>query len=168
MEVFQSEELFIIDQHAAHERVLYEKLKEEYKEEKISIQNLIEPEIMEISNIEVQMIIDHASILKRLGFIIEEFGANSIIIRGLPILFGNPQTGRFLLEILDTIEADMTNSYEAKIDKIIKIACGRAIKSGDNINDIEIEGLLEQLFCTQNPYSCPHGRPTIIKIANSI
>lgn len=157
--------LLIIDQHAAHERIMYEKYKEEYENEKVITQNLLTPEVIELTNTEVAIVMDNIELLRKLGFIVEEFGTNSVIIRGVPILFGKPEVKKLFLELIDTIKLDIKSSYEVKLDKIIKIACTKAIKSGDKIVDIEIKSLFEQLSKTKNPYTCPHGRPTIIEVS---
>ena len=102
-----------------------------------------------------------------MGFIVEEFGQNSIILRGVPILFGVPQAKIFFLEILDELKANLKSGYDIKLDKIMKIACSKAIKSGDRISNMEIESLIKQLKMTDNPYTCPHGRPTIIEISKN-
>lgn len=164
LEDIENKKLIIIDQHAAHERIMYERYKREFESEKIAIQYLITPEVLELSTWEVEFINKNLKLLKDLGFIVEEFGQNSIILRGVPLLFGIPQAKNFFIEILDGLTTDMKSSYDIKLDKIMKIACSKAIKSGDRITDIEIEELIEQLKKADNPYTCPHGRPTIIEI----
>lgn len=165
MEDSKSNKLLIMDQHAAHERIMYEKYKKEYEDENIAIQTLLNPEILELTSTEMDLVMSNLDILNKLGFIVEQFGQNSVIIRGVPILFGKPQFKNFFLEIIDALKANINSSYEIKIDKIMKIACTNAIKSGDKITDIEIKSLIEQLKNTENPYTCPHGRPTIIEIS---
>lgn len=157
--------LLIIDQHAAHERIMFEKYKSEYEREEVAIQHLLTPEVLELTNTEIEIVKDNIELFNRLGFIVEEFGTNSVIIRGVPMLFGKPQTKRLFLELIDSINHDIKSSYEVRLDKIMKIACTEAIKSGDKIKDIEINSLIRQLGNTANPYTCPHGRPTIIQIS---
>ncbi len=158
------DKLLIIDQHAAHERIIFERYKNEYEKEMVAIQHLITPQILELTNTELEIVKKNINLFNRLGFIVEEFGTNSVIIRGVPILFGKPQTKKLFLELVDTISNDIKSTYEFKLDKIIKIACTEAIKSGDRIENIEVDSLLQQLGNTSNPYTCPHGRPTIIQI----
>ncbi|CCQ93091.1 DNA mismatch repair protein MutL [[Clostridium] ultunense Esp] len=165
LENIEIEKVFVIDQHAAHERVMYEKYKSDYQSEKVVIQNLITPEIIELSHSEVESVAENIQLFRSLGFIVEEFGSNSVIIRGVPILFGEPQIKSLFMDLVDTIQHNIRSTYEIKLDKIIKIACTKAIKSGDNISNIEIQSLLKQLSKTENPYTCPHGRPTIIEIS---
>ena len=156
--------VFIIDQHAAHERILYEKYKKEYEMEEIVIQQLLTPEIIELTDWEFNMVLENIHLLKKLGFIVEEFGHNSVIIRGVPVLFGEPQLKLLFLQIIDNIGHIHNNNYEYKIDKIMKIACSNAIKGGDKIFGMEAKNLFEQLSQVENPYTCPHGRPTIIEL----
>ncbi|MCF6464964.1 DNA mismatch repair endonuclease MutL [Clostridium sp. Cult2] len=165
LENIEMDKIFIIDQHAAHERVIYEKYKEEYKSEKVVIQNLLTPEIVELSNSEVESVIENIDLINGLGFIVEQFGSNSIIIRGVPLLFGRPQVKSLFMDLIDIINLNINSSYEIKLDKIIKMACTKAIKSGDNMDNIEIHSLIKQLSETKIPYTCPHGRPTIIEIS---
>lgn len=157
--------LLIVDQHAAHERIMYEKYKREYEKEEVVIQHLLTPEVLELTNTEIEIVKSNIDLFNKLGFIVERFGTNSVIIRGVPLLFGKPQTKRLFLELIDSINLDIKTSYEFRLDKIMKIACTEAIKSGDRIKDIEINSLLKQLGNTNNPYTCPHGRPTIIQIS---
>lgn len=164
LEDIENEKLLIIDQHAAHERIMYERYKKEFESEKIAIQTLITPEVLELSTWEIEFINKNLNLLKDLGFIVEEFGQNSIILRGVPLLFGVPQAKNFFIEILDGLTTDLKSSYDIKLDKIMKIACTKAIKSGDRISNIEIKELIEQLKKADNPYTCPHGRPTIMEI----
>ncbi|NMB08040.1 MAG: DNA mismatch repair endonuclease MutL [Tissierellia bacterium] len=159
-----SNKVFIIDQHAAHERILYEKYKKEYENEKVITQRLLKPEIVELTNLEFSVAMQNIDLLRRLGFFVEEFGNNSIIIREVPILFGNPQLKSLFLEIVDNIRLVSNNSYDYKVEKIMKIACTNAIKAGDKVANIEVISLFKQLSETENPYTCPHGRPTIIEI----
>ena len=158
------DKLFIIDQHAAHERVMYEKYKKEYALEKINIQQLISPEIIELTNSEMNDLSKNLELFKQLGFELEEFGPSSYAIRGVPFLFGKPNIKNLFLDILDSLEKDIKNMYDTRVDKIMKLACSCAIKSGDKLQDIEIKSLLNNLSKCDNPYTCPHGRPTIIEI----
>ncbi|WP_026895063.1 DNA mismatch repair endonuclease MutL [Clostridiisalibacter paucivorans] len=155
---------YIIDQHAAHERIMYEKYKEQYLNEHIVIQNLLAPEVIDVSFKDYESIINNIEIFKRLGFIIEDFGGNNLILRGVPMIFGKPNSKEMFMEILDNIRSDLNTTYDLKIDKIMKLACTNSIKGGDRIQDIEIKKLINDLSKSQNPFTCPHGRPIIIKM----
>ncbi len=159
-----NENVYIVDQHAAHERVLYEKFKREYENENIAVQKLLAPEIIELTNKELNIIKENIDLFYKLGFEIEEFGMNSIALRGVPILFGKPNYKQMLFDIVDNFQHNIKSNYEMRLEKIMKIACSSAVKGGDRISDIEIHSLFEQLEKADNPYTCPHGRPIIIQI----
>lgn len=156
--------LYLIDQHASHERILYEKYKEEYKNEEVVVQKLLAPEVINLTNQEFNIFKENIEFFNRLGFEIEKFGINSVALRGVPILFGKPNFKEIFFDILDNFQKDIKSNYEMRLEKIIKIACSNAVKSGDNISELEIYSLFEQLEKVENPFTCPHGRPTIIKI----
>lgn len=158
-----NQKLYFIDQHAAHERVMYERYLNEFKNETINSQQLITPEIIELTNIEMNGFIDSAKVFASLGFEVDEFGKNSIAIRAVPMVFGKPNIKNLFYDILDNVN-DIDSSYDVNIDKIMKIACTKAVKSGDKMSDIEVLSLFEQLKNTNDPNSCPHGRPTILEM----
>lgn len=156
--------IIFIDQHAAHERVMYEKYRNEYKNEKIYIQQLMIPEIIQLTNIEMSKINENMSLFLSLGFEIEEFGTNTISIRGVPFLFGEPKIKALFMDLLDNLDKEIEDNYDLHIEKIMKIACSSAIKSGDKISGLEITSLINDLIKCENPYTCPHGRPTTIEM----
>ncbi|EOD01048.1 DNA mismatch repair endonuclease MutL [Caldisalinibacter kiritimatiensis] len=159
------EVFYIIDQHAAHERIMYEKYKKEFENQTVTIQELLAPEIINLTHSEYQVVKDNIDIFNKLGFRIEGFGTNSVIIRSVPMLFGKPKSKQLFMDILDKIQDNIKNSYQLRIEKIMKMACTSAIKAGDKIENIEIERLLKDLRKADNPYTCPHGRPVIIKMS---
>ncbi|OLS03966.1 DNA mismatch repair endonuclease MutL [Tissierella creatinophila] len=157
--------LFFIDQHAAHERIMYEKYRREYENEKIITQGLLYPEVLQLTNQELDMVNENKDLFEKLGFILDEFGDNSIALRGVPMIFGEPKIKDLFLDILDGLSKNIKNNYETKIEKIMKISCTNAIKSGDKIDNLEIMTLFEDLKKCNNPYTCPHGRPTLIELS---
>jgi DNA mismatch repair protein MutL len=158
-----NQSLYFIDQHAAHERVMYEKYLEEFRTENIVTQNLLAPEIIDLTNMEKINVMENLDIFRDLGFDVEEFGNNSIAIRAVPFVFGMPRIKDLFYEILDNINSVKSN-YDTKLEKIMKIACTKAVKGGDHMNKIEINSLIEQLKLCDNPHSCPHGRPTVLEM----
>ncbi|WP_425449684.1 DNA mismatch repair endonuclease MutL [Dethiothermospora halolimnae] len=156
---------YMIDQHAAHERVMYEKLKNQYEKENVLIQELLAPEIIELTNREIEIVKDNIEIFQKVGFLIEDFGSNSIILRGVPMLFGDPNSKSLFLDILDKLNSEINSGYNLRIEKIMKMSCTSAIKAGDNISDVEVNRLIEDLKKAKEPYTCPHGRPIIIKMS---
>lgn len=156
--------MYLIDQHAAHERIMYEQLLRQYKQQSIISQKRLTPMVIELSFAEFEAVKNHMDIFIRLGFDIEEFGINAYILRAVPVVFGEPQAKEFFLEVLDNLQKEIHNSYDMKMDKIIHMACKQAIKAKDKLNAVEITELLKQLSSLENPFTCPHGRPVIVSI----
>jgi len=154
---------YLIDQHAAHERVTYEAYKSQYEREEIISQKLLVPEVINLTSNEIDIIKNYIKTFRNLGFEIDEFGINSIILRSVPLIFGKPDHNSFI-DILDNIKSNLTSNYDITLDKIMKLACTNSIKGGDNISEMEIDRLLQDLSQCENPYTCPHGRPIIIKM----
>ncbi|MGF7057075.1 DNA mismatch repair endonuclease MutL [Brassicibacter mesophilus] len=157
-------EFYLIDQHAAHERIMYEKLKHQLESQNVYTQQLLSAEVIDLTHGEIQLIHENIDIFKRIGFDIEEFGNNSIVLRSVPVIFGKPDSKQLLLDILDKLQYDIKSSYHVRLEKIMKMACTSAIKAGYNIKEIEINNLINELSYSEEPYTCPHGRPIIIKI----
>lgn len=154
---------FLVDQHAAHERIMYERLKKQYKNSDISKQLLLSPEIIELSASEKDNVENNIELFKSIGFDIEAFGENSIIIREVPILFGMPSYLNFIYDVINALNRDIDSSYDIDPYKIMKKACKAAVKAGDILSNVEINALLEDLIACENPYTCPHGRPTVLE-----
>lgn len=156
---------YLIDQHAAHERIMFEYIKEKYNEKSISVQELMMPIIIELSPAEKVLYVENSLIFQNLGFEIEWFGEGTLAIRAVPILMGEPCTGEFFNNILDSIKESGSSTSSPLESIIISMACKNSIKAGDTITPEEISVLLERLMNTSQPYTCPHGRPTIITMS---
>jgi DNA mismatch repair protein MutL len=156
--------LYIIDQHAAHERIMYEKLLNEFKNETVHVQQLLQPLVLDLGQTEYTIAMENLDHFESLGFLVEPFGDRSMILRGVPFVFGAPDSRSLFLDILDQLEESKPSSYETKLERIMKLACTSAIKAGDSVAEIEAKALLNQLEECENPYTCPHGRPTIIEM----
>lgn len=158
-----SDGFYLIDQHAAHERILYEKYLNEFINGKILKQILLTPIILEFSLSTKEKLFQHKELLYKLGFEFEDFGGNSISLRSVPNNYTYKNYKQLLEEILQNIENDLDIKSNS-IDKLIyTMACKNAIKAGDKLNFKEIENLIKELDKCKNPYTCPHGRPTMIK-----
>ena len=159
-------ELVIVDQHAAHERILYEKLKSQKYDQGIAIQELLVPEIVEFTSVEVDAIIEKQSIMKQLGLEIERFGPASICIRGIPAVLGDICPKTLLIDLLDDLENfDSPESLENKIDKVFSsMACHGSVRSGRILKYEEMDTLLREMENTPNSDQCNHGRPTYLKL----
>lgn len=150
--------LYIIDQHAAHERVLYEYYNQQQQKEHDS-QLLLVPVVLELNHREAQLLIEQIITFRQLGFIIEHFGGNNYLLRGMPHGFPPGEEAHFFFDVLDT----STDQFHEKL--VASLACRGAIKSGQKLSIKEMQTLIEQMSKLENPYSCPHGRPTIIHVS---
>lgn len=160
--------LFIMDQHAAHEKVLYEKLVKTMETNEVYQQQLEPPVIVTLSMNEANILLMFRQHFEKIGFTIEEFGGNEYCIRAVPNnLFGFSNQD-FFIEILDSISNDVARITPDTItDKIATMACKAAVKGNHLMNQSEIEALLKELMLLDNPYTCPHGRPTIISMSKT-
>lgn len=155
--------MFLLDQHAAHERILYETYMKKYKNQDIESQFLLAPIIMEVNSSDIVVIEEHLEIFREFGFEVELFGNRHIAIRAVPVIFGEPESEKFILEILDNI--DKINSfYDLRLDDLAQMSCKTAIKAHDIIDYHNVYALLEKLGECDNPHTCPHGRPVMVEI----
>ena len=160
------DEVYIIDQHAAHERVMYEKVKKNfYSNMEKDSQIMLLPDIIELSHKEKSIVKENTELFKKAGFIIEEFGDNTIRLIGVPSLCIDLDTKELFLEILDEIDTVAITAKQEKEDKFIStIACKAAVKANMKLTKEEVYTLMRQLLVLPNPFTCPHGRPTAIKM----
>ena len=158
--------LMIVDQHVAHERILYERALANFNNSLPSTQQLLFPETVELTASDYSLVRELLPDLERLGFDMKLFGKNTVVIDGIPgdVRIGNER--EILKDILDDYR---TNDQSVKIDvrdAVAKsFACKAAIKAGDRLTTHEMVALIEHLFLTKMPYVCPHGRPVVVKIA---
>ena len=160
----KNESMYLLDQHAAHEKILYEEYMKKFTNHKIDMQMLLDPIVMEFSSVDMMKIENNMDLFLNFGFEIELFGNNHIMVRGVPTIFGTPESEKFILQIIDNLE-DLSSSYDLKGDKFASMACRAAIKANDKIHTIEMKKLLSQMEMCENPFTCPHGRPTIVEIS---
>lgn len=160
------DQLFIMDQHAAHEKVNYERLMKNFKEKEIYSQRLEPPMVVTVSMTEAEALTRYKDAFAGLGFTIESFGGNEYCIREVPAnLYGIGERDLFM-ELLDAVSQENgTLDTEVIASKIATMACKMSIKGNQRVSLMEVEHLLDELMKLENPYQCPHGRPTIIKMS---
>lgn len=160
------DQLFIMDQHAAHEKVNYERLMKNFKEKEIYSQRLEPPMVVTVSMMEAEALTRYKDAFAGLGFTIESLGGNEYCIREVPAnLYGIGERDLFM-ELLDAVSQENgTLDTEVIASKIATMACKMSIKGNQRVSLIEVEHLLDELMKLENPYQCPHGRPTIIKMS---
>ncbi len=165
--VEQNNSLYVIDQHAAHERILYEELLAKFKSEGVTSQRLLQPIIVCLNEKENQVLLNNKELLETFGFEIELFGKqNTYAIRTVPYLFKNPVASDYFMEVLDRLaDQNISNVYDLKLDAIATMSCKAAVKGNDRLDYMEAKALIEKIVKLENPFSCPHGRPTIIEMS---
>ncbi|MFZ5354202.1 MAG: DNA mismatch repair endonuclease MutL [Bacillota bacterium] len=157
---------YIIDQHAAHERIMYEYLLSKYDNGDIAVQQLLLPIIIELSPKETIILSSSLTVFQRLGFELEWFGENAVAIRSIPIIMGEPCSGEFFSEVLSLLDGETRDIKTAKEKIIISMSCKNAVKAGAALTQEEMTELVSRLSQTKLPYTCPHGRPTIITLSD--
>lgn len=160
--------VYMIDQHAAHEKVMYERFVKEISENKVTSQNLLPPVVVTLSGSQSQIVEEIEEHLYKLGFEIEPFGGNEYVIKAVPTeLFGISEKD-LLFDIIDQYSLEGRKATpDTVLSKLATMACKAAIKGNMNISVLEAKALIEELMSLDNPYNCPHGRPTMIFMSKS-
>jgi DNA mismatch repair protein MutL len=158
--------LYLIDQHAAHERVLFEKLMAQHGQKKIPSQALLSPAVVQLPPAQAKLLEGQLSVLQHFGFEVEEFGGASFQVRAIPALFAGADPAsalRALVEDFEEDESPLQNEIEAKLAGRV---CKRlAVKAGQTLSPEEQRALLADLESCESPRTCPHGRPTMIHLS---
>lgn len=158
-------ELILVDQHAAHEKYLFEKYRKSIKNLEVVSQILLTPIVIELTYEDFPYYIENKEAFENAGFKIEDFGDNTISIREVPMFLGKPDVKSLFYEILDNLKKlGSGETTEVKYNKIASLACRAAVKANDKLSIMEMEKLMEDLRYIEEPFTCPHGRPTMIKI----
>lgn len=162
------DKLFIIDQHAAHEKVKYERLMRQFHEKSIVSQSLLPPVIVSLSGQEEAVLLQYQEVFAALGFEVESFGGNEYALRSVPVdLYGCSEKELFL-DVLDELsEGSGRGSFQVIEEKIASMSCKVAVKGNHSLSRAEAEALIDKLLTLENPYNCPHGRPTIIAMTQT-
>ena len=162
-------ELYILDQHAAHERILYEKVKKNYySETEKDSQLMLLPDVINLSHKEMDIAKENMDMFRKAGFTLEEFGENTIKLSGVPNICIDLDTKELFLETLDEINTVARTAKQEKEEKFIAtVACKAAVKANMALTKQEVDELMKQLLVLPNPFTCPHGRPTAIRMTKN-
>ena len=160
------EEMYILDQHAAHERIMYEKVKKNYYSDEVKdSQLLLLPDVITLTHKEMDIAKENIPMFEKAGFTLEEFGENTIKLTGVPTICLDLDTKELFLETLDEINTVARTAKQEKEEKFIAtVACKSAVKANMALTREEVEKLMDELLKLPNPFTCPHGRPTVIKM----
>ena len=159
------ENLFIVDQHTAHERVLYEETMKKIDEHSVHGQNLLFPVQVELSPEQFALFEENHAAFSTGGFEVNAFGGRTVNIQAVPTVLGKKSPEKVFAKIIDDIVELRSEGYDVKKAMAQSIACRAAVMSGDRLSEQEATHLLERLMQCENPYSCPHGRPTFLRIS---
>jgi DNA mismatch repair protein MutL len=157
----------IIDQHAAHERLVMERMKASLAADGVAVQALLIPEVVDLPPDQRQALLDEAEFLAGLGLEIEGFGEGSILVRGIPALLGTPDAARLVHDIAEELaELGGSRVLEDKIAHVLAtVACHGSVRAGRRLNDSEMNALLREMEETPNSGQCNHGRPTWVRLS---
>ena len=158
------DQMYIIDQHAAHERVLYERTLKRMKEKQFTSQRISPPIVLNLSMQEEQLLSEHMENFTKIGFEIEPFGGDSYAVHAVPDNLFSIAKKDLLIEMLDSLSDSISTNLAPDIvlEKIASMSCKAAVKGNSRLSGREVDALIGELLELDNPYHCPHGRPTII------
>ena len=162
-----NQELYIMDQHAAHERILYEKVKANFfRDQDKECQMLLLPDVITLTPKEMGIAKDNFGLFRQAGFMVEEFGENTVKLSGVPPICVDLDTKELFMETLDEINTVARTAKQEKEEKFMAtVACKAAVKANMALTEEEVNSLMDELLKLPNPFSCPHGRPTVIKMS---
>jgi DNA mismatch repair protein MutL len=159
--------LYLVDQHAAHERILYEQFMEEYAREQQMSQHTLAAQSLQLSPSEARLIEDNLDVLSAVGFVLEPFGPNTFVIRSVPALLADADPLEVVSAIVDDLTLGNKPGHASVEDKIVLRVCkSAAVKAGQILSNEEMQALIRQLERCQSPLTCPHGRPTMIHLSS--
>ena len=162
------EKMYIVDQHAAHEKVMFERLMKQLAAKQVLSQQLLPAKVLHLDSVEHTIVMQHIDLFVQTGFDIEDFGDDSIVVRGMPddIMGVNPQA--LFDELLNALSEDIGKiSIDFFVEKLSGMACKSAIKGNTEITLAEADALIDEMLTLDNPYNCPHGRPTMISLTKT-
>ncbi len=156
----KADSLVMIDQHAAHERILYEKFKR-MLEQGAASQQLLTPLVVHVSARERAVLMDNLETLSQAGFELEPFGERDMMVRAVPFVLSQASLNPFFMEMVDQLDRLKSATLDRRRGEVIQLSCKRAVKAGDRLTDSEIRALLDEMARTSAPPTCPHGRPVM-------
>jgi DNA mismatch repair protein MutL len=157
--------LYLIDQHAAHERILYDRISAQWAQNEVEVQGLLQPISIELSPREEETLRANKELLAEFGFTVETFGNRSYLIRAIPAIMARSNIIEIITALLDKLTSkDSSNPWEEKVAE--SLACHGAIRAGQQLSNEEMRELIKQLEQTKQPRACPHGRPTMIHFSS--
>lgn len=162
----KTDQLYIIDQHAAHERILYEQYMDMLQKQHLELQYLVSPLVLDIMPQERQLLEDNMELLRSMGFEIDEFDSDTYVLRAVPVLFGQPRAEGLLKDIIDGMRLfDAHSPYDYRREEVMMMACRSAVKAHDRLDQSQIIRLAGEILSGNVPPTCPHGRPIVRSVS---
>src|SRR3989338_7951261 len=155
--------MFLIDQHAAHERVMYEELMDQFMNQNMTTQHLLQGEVLNLSAADYVIVKEQEKLLHKLGFKVEPFGNNTFVLKTVPTILGRIQPLEMFLEVVSKLQEGVNQLEKFQEIIITRMACRAAVMAGDELSIVEMDAILKELAWKNDPYTCPHGRPVMIK-----
>ncbi len=159
------DKFYIMDQHAAHEKILYENTMKRLKERRMDSQMIMPPVVLELTMAQEQVLKIHMEAFTRIGFEIEEFGGNAYKVTGIPASLPNIDLKQLLIDMLDGLSEEYKKDLDIITERVASMSCKAAVKGNNKLSFAEAEELIGKLMEAENPYNCPHGRPTLIMMS---
>ena len=158
--------LLLVDQHAAHERLLFDRLMKEQAEKRPACQELLVPIVINVTNAEQRLLEENREAMESIGLEIESFGERDVAVRTIPMILGEAQTKDFIRDVITELENGRDPSLEKKRTILLQTACKHAVKGGENLSDEELRSLLDMMIEQKVTPTCPHGRPLVIAVTH--
>ncbi len=160
------DQLLLVDQHAVHERLLFDKLMKEHANERQPGQELLVPMIVSVTNREQRLLEDNREALENIGLSVEAFGEKDVAVRTIPVILGEAQTRDFVRDVIAELETGRDPTAEKKRTSLLQTACKHAVKGGEVLTEEQIRSLLDEMIEKKVTPTCPHGRPLVVAISH--
>ena len=160
------DQLLMVDQHAVHERLLFDRLMCEHKGQAQAAQELLVPIVIGVTNAEQRLLEDNREVLESIGMVIEAFGERDIAVRTIPMVLGEAQTQEFVRDVIEELENGRDPTFEKKRTVLLQTACKHAVKGGEKLTEDELRSLLDTMIEKKVTPTCPHGRPLVVSISH--
>ena len=160
------DQLLMVDQHAVHERLLFDRLMSEHTEKAQAGQEMLVPVVLGVTNAEQRLLEDNREALESIGLVVEAFGEKDVAVRTIPVILGEAQTKDFIRDVINDLQNGKDPTFEKKRTQLLQTACKHAVKGGETLTEEELRNLLDTMIEQKVTPTCPHGRPLVVSISH--
>ena len=160
------DQLLMVDQHAVHERLLFDRLMREHTEKAQAGQEMLVPVVLGVTNAEQRLLEDNREALESIGLVVEAFGEKDVAVRTIPVILGEAQTKDFIRDVINDLQNGKDPTFEKKRTQLLQTACKHAVKGGETLTEEELRNLLDTMIEQKVTPTCPHGRPLVVSISH--